>query len=246
MSQDREVSVKRAPEKEWQLYLGYSLVRSSAALRSKILNLSALAEFHEWKKATFAGAPLAKSRTDFWKKCLAPAINSPGAPWRVFEFGVAWGYTTNWWLSRSAPETISEWHGFDRFEGLPRAWRSMPAGTFSADGKTPLISDDRVAWYVGDVEDTLDQFDFSRSVEARTLYYFDFDIYEPTHYVWERISPYLALGDLLYFDEAAYPDERRVLVEDVMPGGDYRLLGSSPEQILLCVNSLSGGASSPK
>lgn len=182
-------------------------------------------------------APLTRSREHVWK-CLAGLIHGAESPWRVMEFGVAFGYTTNWWLSRYGPADISSWHGFDRFEGLPTAWRAMPAGTFNAAGRHPLLDDPRITWYIGDVENTLDQFDFEDSINQKTLFYFDFDLYEPTHFAWKMILPHIRVGDLLYFDEAAYTDERRVLEENILPSGSFRLLCSSPEQVLLQVETI--------
>jgi hypothetical protein len=129
----------------------------------------ALAEFHDWKKATFDEAPLARSRQQVWKD-LVGLICTEGTPLRVLEFGVARGYTTKWWwLSRFGPKVISPWSGFDRFAGSPGPRRAMPEGTFSAQGKPPLLHDPRITRYIGDIEDTLTHFDFARSNARRTL-----------------------------------------------------------------------------
>jgi hypothetical protein len=237
MSQEPDGYVAKASTKHRQLYAGYALIRVSALVRRKLPTLAALAEFHDWKNDVFNRAPLARSREHVWKY-LTRLVHSDGPPWRVLEFGVAWGYTTNWWLSRFGPADISSWSGFDRFAGLPRAWRSMPEGTFSADGKPPPLHDPRITWYIGDIDQTLKQFDFESSVDQRTLFYFDFDLYEPTYFAWKMVLPYIKPGDLLYFDEAAYPDERRVITENVLPNGKYQLICSSPEQILLRVESI--------
>jgi hypothetical protein len=93
----------------------------------------------------------------------------PGAALLVLEFGVAWGYATSFWLDRivGARQDVV-WHGFDRFVGLPRAWRKQPEGTFDAGGKPPDIADPTVTWHVGNLEDTLPAFNVERPARCRS------------------------------------------------------------------------------
>ena len=105
---------------------------------------------------------------------------------------------------------ISKINSFDRFIGLPRAWRDMQEGSFTNHGKLPRISDDRINWYKGDVEKTL------ATVEKKDLgkplfVIFDLDIYEPTYSAYIFVKPYLKKGDIVYFDEAFDADENRIL-----------------------------------
>ncbi len=157
----------------------------------------------------------------------------------VFEFGVAYGYAARWWLSRSA--LISKWYGFDTFRGLPRAWRHFEAGAFDADGKPPEIRDSRVEWIIGRVEDTFSANRLEATVSGdgtgnQRLFIFDLDLYEATKHVAEPIFPQLREGDLLYFDEAADLDERRVLLEEMSQApNSLRLVGATPMALALQV-----------
>jgi predicted O-methyltransferase YrrM len=150
--------------------------------------------------------------------------------WAVLEFGVAWGYATEWWLSSIADPNLS-WHGFDRFTGLPRGWRGLAKGAFDAGGAPPNLVDARVTWHIGDVEDTLTDRLISSLDDQPLLVLFDLDIYEPTAVVWHRLEPVLKPGDLVYFDEAMDEDERRVLDDFVLPSERVRYLGGTASAI---------------
>ena len=124
----------------------------------------------------------------------------------VLEFGVAWGYCTNYFLSR--PSNIQSWHGFDSFEGLPEDWRHYQKGHFSNNGNPPNISDVRLHWHIGLVEDTFNYKDNIYRIHNSTLLIIlDMDLFFPTYFVLSEIAPHLSAGDLLYFDEPHDFDE---------------------------------------
>jgi hypothetical protein len=127
------------------------------------------------------------------------------------------------------------WHGFDRFTGLPRAWREYEQGTFDAGGKPPAIDDERAHWHVGDVQDTLGAVDLAAARDAQWLVLFDLDIYEPTVFAWEVINAHLRPGDVIYLDEAVDRDERRVLDEMILPSIGCEYVGATPFALGLVV-----------
>ena len=127
------------------------------------------------------------------------------------------------------------WHGFDRFTGLPHAWREHEQGAFDAGGKPPAIDDERVRWHVGDVEDTLGAVDLVAARDAQWLVLFDLGIYEPTAFAWEVISAHLRPGDIIYLDEAGLADERRVLDEMILPSIGCEPVGATPFGLGLAV-----------
>jgi len=141
-----------------------------------------------------------------------------------FEFGVAWGYLTLWWTQRLKQEDL-EWHGFDRFTGLPRKWEELPEGAFSANGATPDISDQRIKWHVGDVENTIEQVsETSPSKFYRRVIFFDLDLYEPSKVAYEYLKPYIRKGDVLYFDEARMADEWKLITEQVINDFPFKII----------------------
>ncbi|MEI7715375.1 MAG: class I SAM-dependent methyltransferase [Mycobacterium sp.] len=152
----------------------------------------------------------------------------------MLEFGVAHGYATNWWLNRLGQNVV--WHGFDRFTGLPRAWKDFEKGAFSNDGEPPEITDPRVHWHPGDVEDTLNTVDISLHREgAQWMVLFDLDIYEPTAFAWGLIQEHIRPGDIIYFDEAGDDDERKVLDELVLPSIKCEPIAATPVGLGLVV-----------
>jgi hypothetical protein len=206
-------------------------------LRSKICAAAEVAEFFDWQRQTFKQLRPYRTREALWKD-LGLQILKSDRQWHVIELGVASGYATRWWLRRFTGPPIASWHGFDRFTGLPRAWRDRPAGSFSEGGRPPAVDDPRVCWHVGDVEDTLPRLDRSSIEVGSRLVLFDLDIYEPTLMAWKWLMPSIRSGDFLYFDEAFDPEERRVIEEAVLPSGDFTYAGGTGHQLLLQVDQM--------
>ncbi len=216
------------------------VVRRIPALADKFVNAGDVASFVRWQSASFdETVKLFWKREELWQQMSSHL--DPTRPLFVLEFGVAWGYATEHWLTMLKRADV-EWHGFDRFTGLPRGWRGLPEGEFDAGGRTPEIDDARVTWHVGDVEDTLGDVDLTAEVDAQWLVLFDLDIYEPTAEAWRVLSPMLKRGDLLYFDEAIDADERRVLNEMVLPSGRYSPIGATSLALGLKVTEPPSGA----
>lgn len=215
------------------------LSASSSTLRKKMKNAGDIADFVEWQLDRFGAVRITSRREDLWDS-LVRRLPS-GEPVTVLEFGVAWGYTTTWWLDRVGNPSLI-WHGFDRFTGLPRAWRGLPEGEFDAAGRPPQISDTRLRWHIGDVEQTLMELPDADLAGPRRIVLFDLDIYEPTAAAWRHVAPWLRAGDLLYFDEAMDDDERRVLDELVLPTGAVEYLGATASALTLLVTREIGAA----
>lgn len=202
-------------------------------------NAGDIADYVEWQVDRFGAARITAKREDLWDGLVGRL--APGEPVTVLEFGVAWGYTTTWWLDRVENPSLI-WHGFDRFTGLPRPWRDLPEGAFDAAGQPPPISDARVRWHIGDVERTLMDLPHEDMTGPRRVVLFDLDIYEPTAAAWCHVVPWLRAGDLLYFDEAMDDDERRVLDELVLPTGAVDYLGATASALTLLVTRQIGSA----
>jgi len=200
-------------------------VRMIPTIGEKLINAGDVANYVQWQSSAFSQpVELLWKREALWER-MADRIDR-SRPLFVLEFGVAWGYATEHWLQLLAGRDV-EWHGFDRFTGLPGGWRGMPEGTFDASGNVPAIDDPRVNWHVGDVEDTIGDLDLSSARDAQWMILFDLDLYEPTALAWRVLAPMLKAGDLLYFDEAIDADERRVLDEMVLTDGIYSPIGAT-------------------
>jgi len=174
-----------------------------------------------------------RTRESLWDDLVVPVVRSqtPDSQVQIFEFGVAFGEASRWWLSKCENSKL-EYYGFDLFTGLPRAWRAMPEGAFNASGKPPAILDERVNWRVGDVTETIKLQTFSEHASFR-LFMFDLDLFEPSLIVWRHIQTSLKPGDYLWFDEAFDRDERVLLDAEVLTFHSIQGLGYSPFGLLL-------------
>lgn len=129
------------------------------------------------------------------------------------EFGVSEGRLTKYFFKKHYERIIS-WHGFDTFVGLPQPWGDLSAGTFSTNGKTPEIKSKKIHWYIGLVEDFREEITrIAHTNHFPKIFIFDLDLYEPSKSTWLAIKAHLRAGDILYFDEAFYYDERNLVAE---------------------------------
>jgi hypothetical protein len=214
-------------------FFGAGVIKRFPLLSKKIQNTAEVANYMDWLDRNFGSTRLFASREKLWK-VTQEVVSDPKL--LVLEFGVAWGYATDWWLKRNTDKGVS-WIGFDLFSGLPRAWRDLKAGYFDAGGEPPSIDDPRVVWKVGDVSLTVRELDLTDLASRRALVLFDLDLFEPTQSVWKHIRHSLKPGDVLYFDEAYDIDERRVLDECVLRDFEVEVIGSTSMALCLKLKS---------
>ena len=222
-----------ASPRTWALTKRFMVARSlmvSKGLARRLIHLGELADYCHWLSDSFGAIRLYRGREEMWQEQMLPRLQS--GPVTGMEFGVAWGYATNWWLSRLRQEGV-RWFGFDTFTGLPEKYRSHAPGQFSAQGMLPRIEDRRVDWVVGLAEDTLPRFHYERGLGERLLLFFDFDLFKPSREAWLHFESHLQGGDLLYFDEAYDSNERRLLNEFVLPHHEVRALGATTTALAL-------------
>jgi hypothetical protein len=231
-------TVRDSAQPRWTLWYQEAAVRffaASEALRRRAMNAGDLADYVGWVRDNFGDVPRYRSRERLWEAMVGHV--APGQPIMGLEFGVAWGYATDWWTRHLTTKTL-EWHAFDRFTGLPRAWREHGAGTFDNSGAPPPVIDKRIHWHVGDVEDTIGDVPVERARDAQVVILFDLDIYEPSAVAWRHVVESLKTGDLLYFDESYDDDERRLLNEEILPSGRFTCIGCTPLALALRVDTI--------
>ena len=175
-------------------FVAYLLVN----LGNSIKNINRAKNFKSSKFYSSLDTITGIRRESLWKTTL-DILESKPERYVGLEFGVAWGYCSNWWLTRS--EKLIEWHGFDTFTGLPEKWRSYPRGYFSNNGNVPNINDERVIWHKGLVEDTITELPSELILNNSLLIIFDLDLFKPTMHCINYLRKYLKPGDLIYFDE---------------------------------------------
>ena len=227
--------------KRMKLHMAHTFIMGCrllpGAFHKNAAELGQSLEFSLWIKRVFGAGASVPTRDRLWKRMIEGF--DPDAKVVGFEYGVAYGHATRWWLAHCP--NLKTWYGFDTFTGLPEAWRHFPAGAFNADGKHPDIADSRVEWVVGRVEDTCsgDRVSASESDSEHNIqrvFILDLDLYKPMQYVLNVIFPRLREGDILYFDEAADWDERRALLEAMESRSvSLKLIGATPMAIALQV-----------
>jgi hypothetical protein len=132
---------------------------------------------------------------------------------RFIEFGVFEGALAKHFL-RFNKMKIESWHGFDTFTGLPTDWGDLPAGTFSTGGQVPKVNDKNLHWHVGTIEESKNEIiRVAKQVPLAKFIIFDLDLYAPSKNAWNYIEDELKSGDIIYFDEAYYYDERNLIAE---------------------------------
>jgi hypothetical protein len=140
------------------------------------------------------------------------------------EFGVAFAETSRLIISGTKAPIV--YHGFDTFEGLPKAWRRLPAGAFSSNGMKPNIVGENIFFHKGLIQETITQVDFNSSLKK--IFIFDFDLYEPTLFALKHVFSEINRGDIVYFDEAFDSDERVIIENYFIEEFEFEIIGASP------------------
>lgn len=208
-------------------------------LARKLKVVGELTNFQLWVQENFPNSQLQYSREKLWLKL----VKSISTQKRIIELGVAWGYTTNWFLKIGFPQNNvgsknSEKPGitidaFDLFTGLPRAWRNHPVNYFDNGGRPPIIEDERVTFHVGYVEEKITELDSELLKKEELIILFDLDLFEPSLVSYQYLKPSLKIGDILYFDEAFDVEERSIIEHHVLKDFDVKSIGHTPLAICL-------------
>jgi hypothetical protein len=127
-------------------------------------------------------------------------------PVRYLEFGVAGGKSMRMMTERFT-HLDARFFGFDCFEGIPEYWKDKPVGSFSMQGKVPVMTDTRVSLIRGYFQDSLPDFisTFECPATSPVLVHYDADLYSSTLFIlstlWHRIREYHFLFDEFMSDE---------------------------------------------
>jgi hypothetical protein len=226
------------------LFIFSCVFRASNAIAQKCKTIGEVADFSTWVYHTFGKERLFSRREALWKKISGLVKNEPEI--RIIELGVAWGYATNWFLTKGWPldlDSISKSNSkvridaFDRFNGLPTAWRTHLEGFFDNGGVPPNIEDGRVTFHKGNVEETIRNLNLVEFTKSPVLVLFDLDLFEPSLAAYEFLKVVFKEGDFLYFDEAFYLDERRLIEEYVLNDFNVDVIGFT--SLAICLRIIS-------
>ena len=189
-------------------------------------------EYRVWLKKSFKTIKIYRHKHLLLNEILS--ICNTARKVTYFEFGVAFGETTNYFVSRTI--IPFQYHGFDTFEGLPKAWRKLPAGAISAKGQVPNIVGENISFHKGLIKETINEVDFSSNYPK--CFIFDFDLYEPTLLAFEHVFPEMKIGDILYFDEAFDSDERVIVENYFLELFEYSVVGATPFAIAFIITGV--------
>ncbi len=184
-----------------------------------------ICRFYLWQRNEFKNVQVYLSKEKFYNAIIQELIDNPKST-DFYEFGVAHGYATNFFLKkpRFENEILHEYNAFDTFEGLNKPFREFPEGSFTNKGLVPAIFNEKLNWYIGLVEETFEGF---THLSCRKVIFFDLDLYEPTLFVMKKILNFLKPGDYLYFDEGFDLNEFRIIEDYVMKEFKLRLVGTN-------------------
>ena len=221
---------KSASPNKLQILILWVIARitvKNSFIARKLVSIGELANFQQWVNENFPDSKLFVKREQLWHLI----INTNNSPKRVIELGVAWGYTTNWFLKKDL--NIIKIDAFDLFTGLPEKWRNQPQNTFSNDGKPPTINDNRVEFHIGNVSETIKVVDMEVLKSNNLIILFDLDLLEPSLASYLYLKPTLKIDDILYFDEAFDIGERTVINDYLLRDFDCKSLGHTYYAITL-------------
>lgn len=184
-------------------------------------SLVEVVEYRVWLNKTFGRIPIFKSKQNLLGLIIDRCKSSGQTTY--YEFGVAFGETAKYIVENAGKNF--EYHGFDTFEGLPKAWRRLPKGAITNNGKLPNLIGLNIAFHKGLIQDTINEVDFGAT--SKRCFIFDFDLYEPTLLAFKHIEKELKTGDILYFDEAFDSDERVIIENYFIENYKFNVLGAT-------------------
>lgn len=151
-----------------------------------------------YQNANAPPARLVGSAAQVWFSAIEAAPDSG----LILECGVYFGRSLRFFASRFADARL---HGFDSFEGLPEAWRSEAAGSYSTGGIQPKMPDN-VQLHDGWFRDSLPRFLQEHPGEPIRFLHVDCDLYSSTVDVLDAVAGRLVPGSVLVFDDyLGYP-----------------------------------------
>ena len=150
-------------------------VQKNQFINRKLIAIGELANFQQWILQEFPNSQLFLKREQLWSQIM----NLNYSPVRIIELGVAWGYTTNWFLEASKKKNVElKIDSFDLFTGLPEKWRNHPQNFFSNHGIAPGLNDKRVDFHIGNVSETIKVLNTKDLKKSNLVVLFDLDLLE--------------------------------------------------------------------
>ncbi len=170
------------------------------------------------------------------KKLVNLALSNLTKPGLILEFGVFKGDSLRY-VAKKMPQR--ELHGFDSFEGLPKAWVSNAQGAFDVSGKLPKVPNNVKLWK-GYFENTLPAWAQTHD-QPISFIHIDCDLKSSTRTIFEILANRINPGTVLLFDDYFnFPgweqDGHAVFTQFVEKcGWDVRYLGYAYKELAIIV-----------
>lgn len=165
-------------------------------------------------------------------------------PVTYLEFGVFEGTSISN-ASKIFTHQNSRFIGFDTFEGLPEPF--LPAGhkigTFTTNGKIPIIPDSRVFFIKGLFQNTLANFmqklvasdknDYGVDLKnSQLIINLDADLYSSTLYCLTQLDPIIEKDTIIRFDEFSSLEDEWLALRDYARSyyRDFEIIASSSDR----------------
>ncbi len=214
------------------LWIIARVTNKNRLINRKLIAIGELANFQNWILQKFPNSQLFLKREQLWTQIM----NLNYSPMRIIELGVAWGYTTNWFLEDSKKKNVElKIDAFDLFTGLPEKWRNQPKNTFSNHGNAPVFYDKRVNFHIGNVSETIKVLNNEDLKTSNLIVLFDLDLLEPSLASYQFLKTSLKINDILFFDEAFDLGERTLINDYLLRDFDCKSLGHTAYAISLQV-----------
>ena len=198
--------------------------KSLGGLIYPIKSIAEVIEYRVWLEKNFGRIEHLRNKRQVLNRLILEFKSDPLRGGAIYEFGVAFGETAQHLIENLSSDI--EYHGFDTFEGLPKAWRRLPKGAISNHGKPPEIQGANVTFHKGLIQDTISNINYESN--GIKLFIFDFDLYAPTLLAYQHVRKMIKKDDLVYFDEAFDSDERVIIENYFLEDFEYKVIAASP------------------
>jgi len=168
----------------------------------KINIITSMPKLKSWVKKQKDPFPIFETRFELYEYVQTQYLQKD--PIDYLEFGVFEGLTIDFWRKLNQ-NPKSRFYGFDTFTGLPETWKNLvsdrPSSTWDCQGKMPEIDDQRVRFYKGLFQDTIDQFIRDYHPQDKIVIHNDSDLYSSSLYMLTRLHDFIKKDTIIIFDE---------------------------------------------
>ena len=168
----------------------------------KINIITNMPKLKTWEKKQEKTFPIFKTRFELHEHIQNKILQDNSVDY--LEFGVFEGATINFWVNQNR-NPKSRFYGFDTFTGLPEEWKNLvghrPSSTWNCEGNVPEINDERIQFFKGLFQNTIDKFLKNYEPQKNIVIHNDSDLYTSSLYLLTRLHDIIKKDTIIIFDE---------------------------------------------